>query len=123
MIKHKSIYDAVEASDGYRVLVMRVVRDKGIFQAHQYDLWMRSLGPTTDSLRRWWDDKIDTQTFYDEFRHDVPERALARLRRLEQRYGTVTVLCREREPEPCHRYELVRLYLERYPAMPPEVQR
>ncbi len=116
MIKDKSVYDPVEPDDGYRVLVMRVVRDKSIFEAHAYDIWMRSLGPTLDSLQRWWDGVIDTPGFYAEFRRDVPERALHRLRRLELTYGAVTVLCRERRPEPCHRYELIKLYRERYPA-------
>ncbi len=116
MIKDKSIYDPVEPGDGYRVLVMRVVRDKTIFEQHRYDLWMRSLGPETDSLRRWWDGQIDTPRFYAEFRRDVSRRALARLRALERKHGTLTVLCREQYPEPCHRYELVALYRELYPA-------
>ncbi len=118
MIKDKSIYDPVEQDDGYRVLVMRVVRDKAIFEQHRYDIWMRSLGPETDSLRRWWNGEIDTPTFYAEFRRDVSRRALARLRALERRHGVVTVLCRERRPDPCHRYELVALYRELYPFPP-----
>jgi uncharacterized protein YeaO (DUF488 family) len=121
MIKHKSIYDPIEESDGYRVLAMTVVRDKAIFERHDYDLWMRSLGPTRDSLQRWWDGKIDTAQFYAELRVDIPERALLRLRRLEQKHGTVTVLCKEQYPDPCHRYELVRLYVDRYPDAAPEV--
>jgi len=116
MIKDKSIYDSVEAGDGYRVLVMRVVRDKTIVEQHRYDLWMRSLGPAADSLRRWWDGQIDTARFYAEFRRDVSRRALARLHALERKHGTLTVLCRERYPEPCHRYELLALYRELYPA-------
>lgn len=115
MIKDKSIYDPVEPGDGYRVLVMTVVRDPAIFEQHNYDLWMRSLGPTRDSLQRWWDGKIDTPQFYAELRQDVSRRALARLHALERKHGTVTVLCREQRPEPCHRYELVKLYRELYP--------
>lgn len=115
MIREKSVYDPVEPGDGYRVLVMRVVRDRSIFEQRAYDIWMRSLGPTLDSLQRWWDGKITTEQFYDEFRHDVPARALERLHRLERRHGTVTVLCRERRPDPCHRYALLELYRERYP--------
>lgn len=115
MIKDKSVYDPVEPADGYRVLVMRVVRDKSIFANHVYDIWMRSLGPSTDSLNRWWAGKIDDQQFYAEFRNDVSTRALDRLRRLELKYGTVTVLCREQRPDPCHRYELLDLYRERFP--------
>jgi uncharacterized protein YeaO (DUF488 family) len=115
VIKEKSIYDPPEPDDGYRVLVMRVVRDPSIFEQHAYDSWLRSLGPTRDSLQRWWDGKIDTDQFYAEFRRDVSRRGLARLRQLERRHGTVTVLCRERRPDPCHRYELLRLYHELYP--------
>jgi uncharacterized protein YeaO (DUF488 family) len=115
MIKDKSIYEPVEETDGYRVLVMRVVRDQSIFIQHQYDLWMRSLGPTRDSLQRWWDGVIDTEQFYREFRRDVPRRALERLHHLERKHGTVTILCREVRPEPCHRYELLKLYEELYP--------
>lgn len=116
MIKDKSIYDPLEEGDGHRVLVMRVVRDPSIFERHAYDLWMRSLGPATDSLRRWWDGTIDTPTFYAEYRRDVSRRALVRLHALERRHGVVTLLCRERRPEPCHRYELVRLYRALYPG-------
>lgn len=115
MIKDKSVYDPPEPDDGYRVLVMSVVRDPAIFTQHAYDLWMRSLGPTKASLQRWWDGAIDTEQFYAEFRRDVSRRALDRLRRLERRHGTVTVLCREQRPDPCHRYELVRFYRELYP--------
>jgi uncharacterized protein YeaO (DUF488 family) len=115
MIKDKSIYDPVEPSDGYRVLVMTVVRDKAILKEHKFDLWMRSLGPTRDSLQRWWDGAIDTDQFYAALRRSVSDRALARLHGLERQHGTVTVLCRERRPDPCHRYELVRMYRERYP--------
>jgi uncharacterized protein YeaO (DUF488 family) len=115
MLRDKSIYEPVEASDGYRVLVMRVVRDKAIFEQHRYDIWMRSLGPRRDSLQRWWDGTIDTDQFYLEFRQQVSRRALERLHQLERRHGTVTVLCREVRPDPCHRYELLRLYTELYP--------
>jgi uncharacterized protein YeaO (DUF488 family) len=115
MIKDKSIYDPVEPGDGYRVLVMTVVRDKAILKERKFDLWMRSLGPSRDALQRWWDGAIDTDQFYAELRRSVSDRALARLRGLERKHGTVTVLCRERRPDPCHRYELVRMYRERYP--------
>src|SRR5438309_11891959 len=115
MIKDKSVYDPVEPEDGYRVLVMTVVRDKAILRDHNYDLWMRSLGPSRDSLQRWWDGAIDTDQFYADMRTSVSDRALARLRKLEQLHGTVTVLCREQRPDPCHRYELIRMYRERYP--------
>jgi uncharacterized protein YeaO (DUF488 family) len=115
MIKEKSVYDPAEPDDGYRVLVMRVVRDKSILERRAFDIWMRSLGPRVDSLQRWWDGTIGTAQFYAEFRQHVSRRALARLRALERRHGTVTVLCRERRPEPCHRYALVDLYRELYP--------
>ena len=115
MITDKSIYDPPEPGDGYRVLVMRIVRDKSILERRAFDLWMRSLGPSAESLRRWWDGAIDTDRFYAEFRQQVSRRALDRLRALEHRHGTVTVLCREQRPEPCHRYALVDLYRELYP--------
>jgi uncharacterized protein YeaO (DUF488 family) len=114
MIRHKSIYDTVTPDDGYRVLVMSVVRDPSIFSNHAYDIWMRSLGPKADSLALWWAGKINDDQFYQEFRRDVSRNALRRLRALEKKHGTVTVLCRERVPDPCHRYELVRLYEELY---------
>src|SRR5207247_9995659 len=68
MIKEKSVYDPAEPDDGYRVLVMRVVRDKSILERRAFDIWMRSLGPRVDSLKRWWDGTIDTAQFYTEFR-------------------------------------------------------
>ena len=115
MIKDKSIYEPAEADDGYRVLVMRVVRDPAILEQHAFDAWLPDLGPSADSLQRWWDGSIDTPRFYAEFREDVSPEALEQLRRLEMEHGTVTVLCREQRPDPCHRYELVALYRERFP--------
>ena len=115
MIKDKSVYDPPEPGDGYRVLVMRVVRDKSILERRAFDVWMRSRGPSASSLQNWWDGAIDTAQFYSEFRQHVSRRALARLHALERRHRTVTVLCRERRPEPCHRYALVDLYRELYP--------
>jgi uncharacterized protein YeaO (DUF488 family) len=115
MILHKSIYDPPSADDGFRVLVMRIVRDPAILSTHAYDIWMRSLGPTSASLRNWWAGTIDDDAFYQEYRRDVSRAALRRLRALERKHGTITVLCRETFPETCHRYELVKLYEELYP--------
>lgn len=115
MIKDKSVYEPVEPSDGYRVLVMRVVRDPAILEQHAFDVWLPDLGPTTESLQRWWDGAIDTPQFYAELRRDVSQGALEQLHQLEMAHGTVTVLCREQRPDPCHRYELVALYRERFP--------
>ncbi|MEM8875595.1 MAG: DUF488 family protein [Planctomycetota bacterium] len=123
MIRDKSVYDPPAPEDGHRVLVMRIVRDPAIHEL-PYDTWIKSLSPSLDTLNRWWAKEITTPEMYAEFRETISEHGLRRLRKLEQEHGTVTILCRERRPHACHRYELKRIYLERYPdAAEPKAQR
>lgn len=115
MICDKSVYDPAEPEDGLRVLVMQWVRDPSIRTNHNYDLWMRSLGPSLTTLRQWLNGDMSNEDFAQRTRQETSRRAFARLRALERKHGTVTLLCRERRPDFCHRYALIEEYRTLYP--------
>ena len=52
MFKLKRIYDASEASDGYRVLVDRIWPRGVSKEKARIDLWMKEIAPS-DALRKW----------------------------------------------------------------------
>lgn len=106
MIRTKSVYDGVEDGDGYRVLVTRFYprgRRRG-----EYDAWMRELSPSPGLLGMHkrgeveWDDFLSRLGL--ELRGSQASMAAIDVLREKDRTGTVTLLCYEREGEPCHRY-------------------
>ena len=52
MFKLKRIYEASEASDGYRVLVDRIWPRGVSKEKARIDLWMKEIAPS-DALRKW----------------------------------------------------------------------
>ena len=52
MFKLKRIYEASEASDGYRVLVDRIWPRGVSKEKARIDLWMKEIAPS-DTLRKW----------------------------------------------------------------------
>ncbi|HEX8037093.1 MAG TPA: DUF488 family protein [Ktedonobacterales bacterium] len=102
MFRLKRAYEAVDASDGMRVLVDRLW-PRGLSKAEAHvDMWLKEVAPSTE-LRKWYGH--DPQR-YDEFRRrymlelqdEAAGRALKQLRDLA-RQGTVTLLVGARDSE------------------------
>ncbi|MGZ3600752.1 MAG: DUF488 domain-containing protein [Ktedonobacterales bacterium] len=102
MFRLKRAYEAVNPSDGARVLVDRLW-PRGLSKAEAHvDLWLKEVAPSTE-LRKWYGH--DPQRF-DEFRHrylvelqdEAAEQALKQLSDLA-RQGTVTLLVGARDSE------------------------
>lgn len=102
MFRLKRAYEAVDASDGTRVLVDRLW-PRGLSKAEAHiDLWLKEAAPSTE-LRKWYGH--DPQRF-DEFRRrylvelqdEAARQALKQLRDLA-RQGTVTLLVGARDSE------------------------
>ena len=62
MIKTKSIFEDISDGDGYRVCVMRFVRDY-----YEYDLWLKDLAPSIELLNDWKDKKIGWEEYEERY--------------------------------------------------------
>jgi uncharacterized protein YeaO (DUF488 family) len=113
----------VQQSLGLRVLIMRRW-PQGIAWS-MIDVWIPDLGPSVTLLRAYNAGLVDWSTFEARYREEQDQATMcvARfrkagqkilslspmqlLRNLEQQHGTVTVMCRERAGEHCHRHIVV----------------
>jgi uncharacterized protein YeaO (DUF488 family) len=129
MLKTKSVITAIDREgDGLRVLVARF-RGRGMTSS-RYDIWMPSLGPSEQLLRRFQSGALPWARFAREFRKELfldgPIDKLSRtiknhgqkftlrlLKRLAND-GTVTLMCHCAEDElHCHRHVLHTLILSK----------
>jgi uncharacterized protein YeaO (DUF488 family) len=104
VIRTKRVYDASTASDGARVLIMRLW-PRGI-RKDRVDLWLKELGPVVPLLRAYRGGKLDWAEYRRRYlkgleRPDARE-AVARVRELARK-GTVTLLCGCPDEARCHR--------------------
>ncbi|MDB5059920.1 MAG: MarR family transcriptional regulator [Chloroflexi bacterium] len=109
MFAEKSVYEPATEDEGLRVLVMRQW-PRGV-STGRVDVWLKELGPPPALLRDLAERRISWLAFsaaYEQQLTDSPAtvEAVATLRDLERRSGTVTLFCHERQP-PCHRFLLL----------------
>jgi uncharacterized protein YeaO (DUF488 family) len=109
----KRVYEPPAASDGTRVLIMRLW-PRGI-RKDRVDLWLRELGPALPLLRGFRAGAIDWPEYRRRYRRGLECAAaradLARVRAL-LREGPVTLLCWCADERRCHR-SLLKVYLAR----------
>lgn len=105
MIKTKSIYDKVEPSDGKRILVMRkwprgIGREK-----NKIDLWMKDVGPSVELLDDWNKRKIRWQEYEKRYLKEMESQIIKieELAKLAIKEGSITLLCKEKTDDKCHR--------------------
>jgi uncharacterized protein YeaO (DUF488 family) len=124
MVRTKSVWSPIDRRrDGLRILASRFRGRR--MPASRYDVWMPSLGPSEQLLRRWLAGRITWTNFVREYRRELfmdgPIDGRSRsirnhgqkftLRLLSRLAGTgpVTVMCHCGEDElQCHRHELAR---------------
>jgi uncharacterized protein YeaO (DUF488 family) len=125
MLKTKSVHTAIDReADGLRVLAARF-RGRGLPKS-RYDVWMPSLGPSEQVLRRMQSGAISWPRFAGEYRKElfldgpIDKRSrtiknhgqkftLRLIKRLAQQ-GNVTLLCHCAEEDTrCHRHLLRKL--------------
>ena len=108
----KRIYDPSAASDGTRVLIMRLW-PRGI-RKDRVDRWLKELGPVKELLRAFLDGQVDWLAYIPRYLADLsrPEAqaAIAEVRELA-RQGPVTLLCGCADERHCHR-SLLAKYLK-----------
>ena len=110
MIRIKRVYEPLEKSDGYRILVDRLW-PRGIKKEDAHvDIWMKEIAPSTP-LRKWFHSHLGHWTQfvkkYQEELHDSP--ALEEFALLLKKHQTVTLLYAAKDEE--HNHAIV---LEQY---------
>lgn len=101
MITVRRVYDQEEAGEQYRVLVDRLW-PRGISKANAgWNEWLRELSPSNE-LRRWYNhDPLKWDEFKKLYKKELTGRHedLKRLRHLEMKHGTLTLLYSSKERE------------------------
>ncbi len=113
MIKtEKTIYDKPDASDGKRILVMRIW-PRGISK-DKIDVWMKDLGTERELIKKWKSGKISWIDFAREYRKSLKgkEMDLKQLAK-ESEHNNITLLCTDRDAQHCHRTLLAK-EIEKY---------
>jgi len=106
LIRTKSIYEPKDSEDGFRVLITRYY-PRGVKKSN-FDQWIRGLSPNPELLKFYKSGEIDWKEFENKFRNQMDSnhqckemiQTLAHLATIEN----VTLLCYEKNGNPCHRY-------------------
>jgi uncharacterized protein YeaO (DUF488 family) len=119
----KRIYEPAAASDGHRVLIMRLW-PRGI-RKERVDAWLKELGPVPTLLRDYLDERITWKQYVPRYlaglERPEAQEAIAQVRR-RARDGRVTLLCGCADEARCHRSPL-RAYLLDSPRARPRSPR
>ena len=106
MIRTKSIYKQVDEEDGLRVLITRFY-PRGV-KRERYDIWVRSLAPSAELLKRYKNTEIGWSDFknilFRELRDSIDSVESIYTLQAENLIQNVTLLCYEKDGCPCHRY-------------------
>jgi uncharacterized protein YeaO (DUF488 family) len=111
IVKTKSVYDIVEESDGDRILVTRFWPRGRSRKVLLLTEWVQELGPSVKLLKDWKKGNIS----WDEYEKRYFEEMLSQEEKIKElanraNIKTVTLLCFEKEDDPCcHRHLLKRL--------------
>lgn len=122
MIRTKSIYEPKANEDGFRVLVTRYY-PRGVKKSN-FDQWVRGLSPNPELLKIYKSGEISWDKFESKFRNQMDAnhqciemiQTLAHLATIEN----VTLLCYEKNGNPCHRYlveELIQNKMSQIPEL------
>ena len=99
MFKLKRIYDASEASDGYRVLVDRIWPRGVSKEKAQIDLWMKGIAPS-DALRKWFGHDPERWEEFQRRYHEELQKQTGltnQLRQIEKQHGALTLVFSARD--------------------------
>ena len=118
MVKTKSVYDPVKESDGERTLVTRYWPRPLSKTQVAYANWLRNLAPSKDLLRDWKKEKISWKQYTARYHEEMRSQKEA-IRDLANRAkrGTISLLCFEKENDPCCHRHLLKKLIEREQQM------
>lgn len=122
-IKTKSVFDKIEESDGYRLLITRFhPRIKNFKIGEAYYAWLKELAPEVDILLKYKQKEIgeaQLEAWYVEYINshynhasNIVTNDLAWIKNQVRNGNNVTLLCFERDGQFCHRH-LLKEYLDK----------
>jgi uncharacterized protein YeaO (DUF488 family) len=117
VVRTKSIFQPrEEAEDGLRVLITRYY-PRGVKKEH-FDEWVKDLSPSRELLFKYNEGKLDWSEFEASFLSEIRNNndslnAIDALRKASRSID-ITLLCYEKDGQPCHRY-LVKDLIEKNP--------
>ena len=119
MIKTKSIYEPADEEDGLRVLITRWY-PRGV-NREKYDVWMRELAPSAELLKKYKNSEIKWADFLKLLLSELQNsrdsiEAISKLSIRSSEGDIITLLCYEKDGEPCHRY-MVRHLIKYHPSL------
>jgi len=93
MIQTKRVYDQIEKSGGFRILVDRLWPRGLTKERAQVDLWMKEIAPS-DALRKSFHASEDWNAFERRYRKELASKKdlLAEIKKLEKQHKKVTLL-------------------------------
>ena len=110
MIRTKNVYMPRGELDGRRILITRYY-PRGVKKSH-FDEWCRDLSPSTTLLKQYRNGEVPWNDFMIQFKKEIDsDRSLEIIDRLhtECLYSNITLLCYERDGDPCHRHLLQKI--------------
>ena len=114
MIKTKSIYKPVEKEDGLRVLITRW-HPRGV-RREKYDIWVRELAPSAELLKKYKNSEIKWADFSKSLLSELQDNtdSIEAIHALQTKgdMENITLLCHEKDGEPCHRHMVKNLIEE-----------
>ena len=106
MIRTKSIYAPTDQEDGLRILITRFY-PRGV-RRERYDVWIRSLVPSADLLKRYKNTEINWNDFkttlLSELRSSIDSVEAIYTLQAKSLMQNITLLCYEKDGCPCHRH-------------------
>ena len=114
MIKTKSIYKPIEEEDGLRVLITRWY-PRGV-KREKYDIWVRELAPSAELLKKYKNSEIEwadfSKSLLSELRDNMDSIEAIHTLQTKGDMENITLLCHEKDGEPCHRHMVKNLIEE-----------
>ena len=107
MIRTKSIYAERGDTDGLRVLVTRHY-PRGVKRSH-FDAWYKDLAPSAGLLKSYRGGAIQWDAFMIKYKSEIDDAwslGIISWLHLLSAKSDITLLCYERDGEPCHRHIL-----------------
>ncbi len=100
----KTVYDKPSASDGKRILVMRLW-PRGV-RKESIDLWLKDIGTSRELIKEWKASKVTWAQFEKRYNDEMKgelQRKLVKEIADYARAGPITLLCSCKDPNTCHR--------------------
>ncbi len=94
MIKLKRVYEKVESSDGYRILVDRIWPRGVSKNKAKIDLWLKDIAPS-DELRKWFGHKDERwKEFKKKYKEELKgkKHLIEQIKELEKKHKTITLI-------------------------------